>query len=104
MRAVLEDRNPWLGVLFDAVTAETGTPVPPPGIPGPFSLEAPGALDELLAGAEFSDNNIREISTPMKDASWTASSATLLQSTSGGRWCHRWLGPVRGCWGRFPPR
>jgi hypothetical protein len=55
------DRNPWLGVLFDAVTAQTGLPVPPPGIPGPFSLEAPGALGELLAGAGFSDANVCEI-------------------------------------------
>lgn len=63
------DRNPWLGVLFDAVTAQTGLAVPPPGIPGPFSLEAPGALGELLAGAGFSGTNVREIQTPMKASS-----------------------------------
>jgi SAM-dependent methyltransferase len=63
------DRNPWLGVLFDAVTAQTGMPVPPPGIPGPFSLEAPGALSELLAGAGFTDTAVREIRTPMKASS-----------------------------------
>ena len=63
------DRNPWLGLLFDAVTAQTGMPVPPPGIPGPFSLEAPGALGALLAGAAFSDTDVREIQTPMKASS-----------------------------------
>jgi len=63
------DRNPWLGVLFDAITAQTGSPVPPPGIPGPFSLEAPGALGELLAGSGFSEINVREISTSMKVSS-----------------------------------
>src|SRR4051794_24818206 len=63
------DRNPWLGVLFDAITAQTGLPVPPPGIPGPFSLSASGALGELLAGAGFSDTNVREIPTPMKASS-----------------------------------
>jgi SAM-dependent methyltransferase len=63
------DRNPWLGVLFDAITAQTGLPVPPPGIPGPFSLEAPGALGELLAGAGFSDTNVREVPTPMMASS-----------------------------------
>ena len=63
------DRTPWLGVLFDAVTAQTGLPVPPPGIPGPFSLGAPGALGELLAGAGFSGTDVREISTPMKASS-----------------------------------
>jgi hypothetical protein len=56
-------------VLFDAVTAQTGMPVPPPGIPGPFSLEAPGALSELLAGAGFTDTAVREIRTPMKASS-----------------------------------
>jgi len=60
------DRNPWLGLLLDAVIAETGLPVPPPGIPGPFSLEAPGALAELLAGAGFRGTEVREIPTPMK--------------------------------------
>ena len=33
------EANPWLGVVFDAVSAELGAPMPPPGIPGPFSLE-----------------------------------------------------------------
>jgi SAM-dependent methyltransferase len=63
------DRNPWLGVLFDAVTAQTGLRVPPPGVPGPFSLEAPGALGELLAGAGFTGTAVREIPTPMKASS-----------------------------------
>ncbi|WP_006246173.1 class I SAM-dependent methyltransferase [Mycolicibacterium tusciae] len=60
------ERNPWLGLLFDAVTAETGLPVPPPGIPGPFSLESSGVLGELLVGAGFSRTDVREISEPMK--------------------------------------
>ena len=32
------ERNPWLGHLFDAVSAQVGAPIPPPGRPGPFSL------------------------------------------------------------------
>ena len=31
-------RNPWLGMVLDAVSAQLGAPVPPPGVPGPFSL------------------------------------------------------------------
>ena len=42
------DRNPWLGVLFDAVTAQTGLAVPPSGVPGPFSLEAPGRARRIV--------------------------------------------------------
>ena len=32
-------RNPWLGLIFDAVGEQLGTPIPPPGVPGPFALE-----------------------------------------------------------------
>src|SRR3954468_20514077 len=35
------ERNPWLGLVMDAVSAEIGMPVPPPGIPGPFALDDP---------------------------------------------------------------
>ena len=59
------ERNPWLGLLFDAITAQLGMPVPPPGVRGPFSLDAPGALGELLVGAGFTDTAVREIPTPM---------------------------------------
>jgi SAM-dependent methyltransferase len=57
------DRNPWLGVLFDAVTAQIGHPVPPPGLPGPFSLEDRGRLHEVLP-----DATIRAMPTPMRTA------------------------------------
>lgn len=49
------ERNPWLGLLLDAVTAEVGFPVPPPGLPGPFSLAEPGYLRELFVSAGFLD-------------------------------------------------
>jgi SAM-dependent methyltransferase len=63
------ERNPWLGILFDAVTAVLGAQIPPPGIPGPFSLDAPGALEELLASAGFTDVAAHEVSVPMHAAS-----------------------------------
>jgi SAM-dependent methyltransferase len=44
------DRNPWLAVMFDAVSAQLGAPVPPPGVPGPFALEDAGRLGRLLTG------------------------------------------------------
>jgi SAM-dependent methyltransferase len=62
-------RNPWLGLLFDAITAELGAPVPPPGVPGPFSLADPGALEALLLAAGFVGVAVREIPTPMRTAS-----------------------------------
>ena len=30
------ERNPWLGLVLDAVSDQLAAPVPPPGIPGPF--------------------------------------------------------------------
>jgi ubiquinone/menaquinone biosynthesis C-methylase UbiE len=63
------ERNPWLGVLFDAVSAELGAPVPPPGVPGPFSLDDAGRLEALLAGAGFSAVDVQEVSTPYRAAS-----------------------------------
>ena len=49
------ESNPWLGVVFDVVTAETGQPVPPPGIPGPFALSDQGRLSRLLTAAGFAE-------------------------------------------------
>jgi ubiquinone/menaquinone biosynthesis C-methylase UbiE len=65
-------RNPWLGVLFDAVSAELGAPVPPPGMPGPFSLDDPGQLARLLTDAEFSEIVVAEVPTPLRDTSFDA--------------------------------
>jgi ubiquinone/menaquinone biosynthesis C-methylase UbiE len=72
-------RNPWLSVVFDAVSAQLGAPVPPPGIPGPFALDDPGRLARLLAGAGLADVAVAEVPTPLHDASfdawWTRTSA-----------------------------
>jgi ubiquinone/menaquinone biosynthesis C-methylase UbiE len=67
--------NPWLASAFDAVTAETGIPVPPPGVPGPFALDDIGRLRALLTGAPLADVVVEEVSAPMVapsfDAWWT---------------------------------
>src|SRR5262245_42860373 len=33
------ERNPWLSTVFAAVAAELGAPMPPPGVPHPFTLD-----------------------------------------------------------------
>jgi SAM-dependent methyltransferase len=73
------EQNPWLGLVFDAVTAETGFPVPPPGVPGPFSLGDRGVVRGLFEGAGFVDITVDEIDVPARapsfEAWWTRQSA-----------------------------
>jgi len=73
------ERNPWLGVVFDAVSAELGHPVPPPGVPGPFSLEDSGELAALLSDAGLADVVVGELPVPLRAGSfeewWTRTCA-----------------------------
>jgi SAM-dependent methyltransferase len=86
--------NPWLGVVFDAVSAQTGKPVPPPGLPGPFSLSDADELFRLLVDAGLVDVVVRELPLPLRARSaddwWTRTGAlagplsTLLASLPDG--------------------
>jgi SAM-dependent methyltransferase len=74
------ERNPWLGIVFDAVSAQTGVPVPPPGIPGPFSLSDPDALAGLLTDAGLEDVAVSELPVPARADSfeeWWARTVAL---------------------------
>jgi SAM-dependent methyltransferase len=72
-------RNPWLSLVFDAVSAQLRAPVPPPGIPGPFALDDPDRLARLLADAGLVGVAVTEVPTPLRDASveawWTRTSS-----------------------------
>ncbi|OBK74148.1 class I SAM-dependent methyltransferase [Mycobacterium sp. 1274761.0] len=57
--------NPWLSALLDAVSTQLGAPVPPPGVPGPFSLCEEGALAGILSTAGFADVAIDEVEAPL---------------------------------------
>jgi ubiquinone/menaquinone biosynthesis C-methylase UbiE len=67
--------NPWLGVLLDAMQARLGIPLPPPSVPGPFSISDDGALKLLLQTAGFGETSVRTVAAPMKISSvdewWT---------------------------------
>ena len=73
------ERNPWLAVVLDAVSAQIGAPVPPPGVPGPFSLDDADTLTEVLVGAGLADVAVTELATPLRAGSfeewWTRTSA-----------------------------
>ena len=74
------ERNPWLGLVFDAVSAQTGTPVPPPGVPGPFSLGDSATVVALLADAGLAGVQICELPTPLRAGSfeeWWARTSAL---------------------------
>jgi SAM-dependent methyltransferase len=64
------ERNPWLGVVFDAVSAQIGTPVPPPGIPGPFSLDDSDKLAGLFSDAGLSDVVVTDLPVPLRARSF----------------------------------
>jgi ubiquinone/menaquinone biosynthesis C-methylase UbiE len=70
------ERNPWLSVMFDAVSAQLGCPVPPDGIPGPFSLQDADKLDALLVESGLSNVEVSEELMPLRARSfeewWTA--------------------------------
>ena len=71
------ERNPWLGVLFEALGAHFGAPVPPPGVPGPFSLADPDRLAALMRDAGLSDVVVEEVPNPFRAASFAEWLATV---------------------------
>lgn len=60
------ERNPWLELVLDAVSAQLGAPIPPPGVPGPFSLDDPDQLLDLVSNAALDDARVREVPVPLR--------------------------------------
>ena len=74
------ERNPWLGILFDAVSAELGRPIPPPGIPGPFALGDAKRLGTLLREAGLAAVAVAAVAVPLRVSSfdeWWRRTTTL---------------------------
>jgi ubiquinone/menaquinone biosynthesis C-methylase UbiE len=57
--------NPWLSALLDAVSTQLGAPVPPPNVPGPFSLSEDGALAGILSSAGFAEVAVDDVDAPL---------------------------------------
>jgi SAM-dependent methyltransferase len=73
-------RNPWLGLVLDAVGEHLGRPTPPPGVPGPFSLGDREELQDLLAGAGLTAVSVDELPVPLHARSferWWATTTAL---------------------------
>ncbi len=66
--------NPWLGLVLDAVSEEIGAPFPPAGVSGPFALDDPEALGQLLEEGGLADVRVEAKPAPMSldsvDAWW----------------------------------
>jgi SAM-dependent methyltransferase len=74
------EQNPWLGIVFDSVSAQTGAELPPPGVPGPFSLEDRDRLGGLLDDAGLAGVGVEELPTPYRAVSveeWWGRTAAL---------------------------
>jgi SAM-dependent methyltransferase len=64
--------NPWLGIVLDSVGAQFGVPFPPPGIAGPFALDAPEVLAGVLERGGLRDVVVSVADTPIPAASLEA--------------------------------
>ncbi len=72
--------NPWLGLVFDAVSAQLGAPMPPPGVPHPFSLDDRDRLAGVLSAAGLVEVATTELPTPYRAATtneWWSRTAVL---------------------------
>jgi hypothetical protein len=64
------EQNPWLGLVFDAVSAQLGMPLPPPGIPGPFALADEAELSRLLTSVGLADVGVTALDVPLRAESF----------------------------------
>lgn len=65
---------------MDAVSVQTGRPVPPSGMPGPFALSDTYMLASLLGDAGFADVAVREVAVTARAGSfdeWWARTTAL---------------------------
>jgi SAM-dependent methyltransferase len=64
------NRNPWLGVVLDCVSAQIGKPLPPPGMPGPFALDDVDRLVDVLKRGRLTDATVTEFDSPLHISSF----------------------------------
>ncbi len=56
--------------MFDVLSEQLGHPVPPPGIPGPFSLSDATRLEQLFVDAAFTAVHVEDVSVPLRAPSF----------------------------------
>jgi SAM-dependent methyltransferase len=60
------ETNRFFSIPVSVIRTRAQLPPPLPGQPGPFSLGAPGVVEEALARAGFSDIEIRTVAAPLR--------------------------------------
>jgi SAM-dependent methyltransferase len=63
------DRNQFFSLPVSIIRERAQLPPPQPGQPGPFSLGAPGVLEEAFEAAGFRDIKVEAIAAPIMTAS-----------------------------------
>jgi len=63
------DRNGFFAVPVGIIRRIAGLPAPAPGLPGPFSLGAPGVAEAAYAGAGLVDVTVTPVPSPVRMAS-----------------------------------
>jgi SAM-dependent methyltransferase len=63
------DANAFFSIPVSIIRERAQLPPPLPGQPGPFSLGAPGVLEDALVQAGFTDVEVRRVDAPLRLAS-----------------------------------
>jgi ubiquinone/menaquinone biosynthesis C-methylase UbiE len=63
------EANRFFSIPVSIIRRRAGLGAPAPGQPGPFSLGAPGAIEEAYAARGFVDVSVRRLSAPLRMAS-----------------------------------
>jgi ubiquinone/menaquinone biosynthesis C-methylase UbiE len=63
------EQNRFFSIPISIIRRRAQIPPPGPGLPGPFSLGAPGVMEEMLSGAGFTDVMAQAVHTPLRLAS-----------------------------------
>jgi SAM-dependent methyltransferase len=60
------DQNRFFSIPISIIRRRAQLAPPAPGLPGPFSLGAPGVMEDALRGAGFKDVTVRAVRTPLR--------------------------------------
>jgi SAM-dependent methyltransferase len=63
------ERNAFFAIPVSVIRRRAGLPAPAPGMPGPFSLGQPGALEAAYEEAGFGEVEVRSIEAPVRFSS-----------------------------------